>query len=108
MDLAGSESLGKSGAVDEQAKQAGTINQGLLVLRRVVDALAAKQAFIPYRDSKLTLLLQVKCQLCALVVVGFRFHFVSRLKACIGIERTVLSPAPKLLFAGVLGSKCAT
>lgn len=60
VDLAGSESLGKSGAVDEQAKQAGTINQGLLVLRRVVDALAAKQAFIPYRDSKLTLLLQVK------------------------------------------------
>jgi kinesin family protein 11 len=60
VDLAGSESLGKSGAVDEQAKQAGTINQGLLVLRRVVDALASRQAFVPYRDSKLTLLLQVK------------------------------------------------
>jgi kinesin family member 11 len=58
VDLAGSEDIGKSGAEDQRAKEAGSINQSLLVLGRVMRDLVAKESYIPYRDSKLTRLLQ--------------------------------------------------
>ena len=58
VDLAGSESVGRSGARQQRAKEAGKINQSLLTLGRVINALVGQRAFVPYRDSKLTRLLQ--------------------------------------------------
>lgn len=40
--------------------QTGKINQGNGALKRVVEAIANGDSYIPYRDSKLTMLLQVK------------------------------------------------
>ena len=57
-DLAGSESTKRSGAVNERAREAGNINQSLLTLGRVISALTEGHSHIPYRDSKLTRLLQ--------------------------------------------------
>ena len=58
VDLAGSESIGRSGAVDKRAREAGMINQSLLTLGRVINALVEGSQHIPYRESKLTRLLQ--------------------------------------------------
>ena len=58
VDLAGSEAIGRSGATDKRAREAGMINQSLLTLGRVISALVDKASHIPYRESKLTRLLQ--------------------------------------------------
>lgn len=58
VDLAGSEAIGRSGATDKRAREAGMINQSLLTLGRVISALVEKGPHIPYRESKLTRLLQ--------------------------------------------------
>jgi kinesin family protein 11 len=59
VDLAGSENVGRSGAVERRAKEAGMINQSLLTLGRVINALADRGGgHVPYRESKLTRLLQ--------------------------------------------------
>jgi kinesin family member 11 len=58
VDLAGSENISRSGAVKGQAREAGNINQSLLTLGRVITALVEKHPHVPYRDSKLTRLLQ--------------------------------------------------
>ncbi|OUM68205.1 hypothetical protein PIROE2DRAFT_24959, partial [Piromyces sp. E2] len=58
VDLAGSESIGRSGAENKQAREAGMINQSLLALGRVINSLVDKAQHIPYRESKLTRLLQ--------------------------------------------------
>ncbi|ETV97534.1 hypothetical protein H310_09448 [Aphanomyces invadans] len=58
VDLAGSECIGRSGARNARAREAGNINQSLLTLGRVITALVDKHPHVPYRDSKLTRLLQ--------------------------------------------------
>ena len=58
VDLAGSENIGRSGAVTKRAKEAGMINQSLLTLGRVINALVEHSPHIPYRESKLTRILQ--------------------------------------------------
>lgn len=58
MDLAGSENVGRSGAVDKRAREAGNINQSLLTLGRVITALVERTPHVPYRESKLTRILQ--------------------------------------------------
>lgn len=58
VDLAGSENIGRSGAQDKRAREAGNINQSLLTLGRVITALVEKRPHVPYRESKLTRLLQ--------------------------------------------------
>lgn len=58
VDLAGSECIGRSGARNVRAREAGSINQSLLTLGRVITALVDNHPHIPYRDSKLTRLLQ--------------------------------------------------
>ena len=59
VDLAGSENIGRSGAKDGRAREAGNINQSLLTLGRVITNLVERAPHIPYRESKLTRLLQV-------------------------------------------------
>lgn len=58
VDLAGSECIGKSGAKAGRAREAKNINKSLLTLGRVITALVEGDPHIPYRDSKLTRLLQ--------------------------------------------------
>ncbi|KAJ5233266.1 uncharacterized protein N7469_005032 [Penicillium citrinum] len=58
VDLAGSENIGRSGAENKRAAEAGLINKSLLTLGRVINALVDKGSHIPYRESKLTRLLQ--------------------------------------------------
>eukprot|EP00039_Didymoeca_costata_P014443 m.233541 g.233541 ORF g.233541 m.233541 type:complete len:1024 (-) comp16027_c2_seq10:1147-4218(-) len=58
VDLAGAENIGRSGAVKDRAREAGNINQSLLTLGRVITKLVEKAGHIPYRESKLTRLLQ--------------------------------------------------
>ena len=61
VDLAGSERLKRTGATGERAKEGISINCGLLALGNVISALgdkAKRGGHVPYRDSKLTRLLQ--------------------------------------------------
>lgn len=64
VDLAGSERLKKTGAVGNTMKEGININMGLLSLGNVISALTepskngAAKKHIPYRDSKLTRILQ--------------------------------------------------
>eukprot|EP00039_Didymoeca_costata_P004849 m.76581 g.76581 ORF g.76581 m.76581 type:complete len:888 (+) comp12565_c0_seq2:258-2921(+) len=57
VDLAGSEDISKSEATGITAVETAHINKSLLSLGRVIDALAANEKHIPYRDSKLTKLM---------------------------------------------------
>ncbi|XP_037086600.1 LOW QUALITY PROTEIN: kinesin-like protein KIF21A [Pollicipes pollicipes] len=61
VDLAGSERLKRTGATGDRAKEGISINCGLLALGNVISALgdeSRRVSHIPYRDSKLTRLLQ--------------------------------------------------
>lgn len=60
-DLAGSEKTEKTEATGQTLEEAKKINQSLSALGNVINALTeskGKGAFIPYRDSKLTRILQ--------------------------------------------------
>ena len=60
VDLAGSERQGKTGATGERLKEATKINLSLSALGNVISALVdGKTQHVPYRDSKLTRILQV-------------------------------------------------
>lgn len=64
VDLAGMERTTKTQSKGERLKEAGNINTSLLVLGRCIEAMRATQhnpsnkVMIPYRESKLTRILQ--------------------------------------------------
>jgi kinesin family protein 4/21/27 len=55
---AGSERAKRTGAEGARLREAININKGLLALAKVISALVDCQGHVPYRDSKLTRLLQ--------------------------------------------------
>lgn len=59
VDLAGSEKVGKTGASGQTLEEAKKINKSLSALGMVINALTdGKSTHVPYRDSKLTRILQ--------------------------------------------------
>ena len=64
VDLAGSEKAGQTGAVGDRLKEGCAINKSLTVLGQCISTLAdkamgkAKNTVVPYRDAKLTRILQ--------------------------------------------------
>jgi hypothetical protein len=58
VDLAGSERQSKTGATGNRLDEAKKINLSLTALSNVINALVENKTHIPYRDSKLTRLLQ--------------------------------------------------
>ncbi|XP_016878710.1 kinesin-like protein KIFC3 isoform X3 [Homo sapiens] len=58
VDLAGSERVGKSGAEGSRLREAQHINKSLSALGDVIAALRSRQGHVPFRNSKLTYLLQ--------------------------------------------------
>uniref|UniRef100_A0A673G2J9 Kinesin-like protein n=1 Tax=Sinocyclocheilus rhinocerous TaxID=307959 RepID=A0A673G2J9_9TELE len=58
VDLAGSEKVSKTGAEGAVLDEAKNINKSLSALGNVISALAEGTTYIPYRDSKMTRILQ--------------------------------------------------
>ncbi|KAE8297821.1 Kinesin-like protein KIFC3 [Larimichthys crocea] len=58
VDLAGSERIAKSGAEGSRLREAQCINKSLSALGDVINALRSKHAHVPFRNSRLTYLLQ--------------------------------------------------
>jgi len=58
IDLAGSENTNKSGVTGQGMKEAQNINKSLASLGDCISSLVAKSSHIPYRNSKLTMMLK--------------------------------------------------
>jgi len=58
VDLAGSEKVWQSGSVGGRLEEAKKINSSLSALGHVIEALADRRAHVPFRDSRLTRILE--------------------------------------------------
>ena len=58
VDLAGSERIDRSGVTGSRLKESVAINRSLSALTDVFTAISNKSAHVPFRNSKLTYLLQ--------------------------------------------------
>ncbi len=67
VDLAGSERAKRTKAQGQRFQEGIDINKGLLSLGNVINALAEGKAHVPYRDSRLTRMLQVRVGLLCVI-----------------------------------------
>ena len=77
MDLAGSERVSKSGSEGARMKEAQNINKSLSALGDVIHSLKNNSSHVPYRNSKLTYLLQESLGKCG--YISFYFNKLSLL-----------------------------
>lgn len=92
VDLAGSERVWKSGAEGERLKEAQNINRSLLALGDVIQALRARQTHIPFRNSRLTYLLQDS------LGKGSKTVMVVQVRLLNGRDGGILSPSLFIFF----------
>jgi hypothetical protein len=78
VDLAGSERAGKTGATGDRLKEAQHINTSLSALVNVIGCLSSGEKFVPYRNNKLTTLLQVMFFLSTVSVILMLTSFAGR------------------------------
>eukprot|EP00877_Chromochloris_zofingiensis_P005409 jgi/Chrzof1/1486/Cz10g09190.t1 len=108
IDLAGSERVGKSEASGERLIEAQHINKSLSALGDVMSALASKNNHVPFRNSKLTQLLQDS--LCGQAKVMMFMHIspeanmqsetVSTLKFATRVSEITLGQAKRNVESG--------
>ncbi|KAJ0407410.1 hypothetical protein ATCC90586_003820 [Pythium insidiosum] len=117
VDLAGSERANDTGAVGQQLRETGHINKSLYCLSQVIQAMAKHGGrqrgakFVPYRDSKLTMLLidslGGNCKTLMLACVNgatqFATESIRTLEFAMGVAKiknrptAVLNPHEKLI-----------
>ena len=76
VDLAGSERAAKTGATPEQLKEAQSINKSLSALGDVISALSSDASYVPYRNNKLTMLMQDSLGLKFLFCLSFTYQVI--------------------------------
>lgn len=95
VDLAGSERIGKSGAEGSRLREAQCINKSLSALGDVISALRSRQAHVPFRNSRLTYLLQDSLSGDSKTLMMVQ---VSPVEVLVSPPRSLLTPA---VFAGI-------
>jgi kinesin family member 11 len=73
VDLAGSENVSRSGARELRAREAGNINQSLLTLGRVINALVEAGIHVPYRCAEWSIL--IICGMILLLIIDAKTLF---------------------------------
>lgn len=74
VDLAGSERIGKTEADGDRLKEAQFINRSLSALGDCIHALTTHSPHVPFRNSKLTYLLQVCTPFLRLAAPHYRLY----------------------------------
>ncbi|DAZ95915.1 TPA: hypothetical protein N0F65_012626, partial [Lagenidium giganteum] len=112
VDLAGSERVNDTGAVGAQLRETGHINKSLYCLSKVIQAMnsKAKAKFVPFRDSKLTMVLIHDGKLsktlmlaCVNSAAQFATESIRTLEFAMGVAKiknrptTLLNPHEKLI-----------
>uniref|UniRef100_A0A8C8HUG7 Kinesin-like protein n=1 Tax=Oncorhynchus tshawytscha TaxID=74940 RepID=A0A8C8HUG7_ONCTS len=104
VDLAGSEKVSKTGAEGAVLDEAKNINKSLSSLGNVISALAEGSGYIPYRDSKMTRILQDSlggnCRTTIVICASPSAYNESETKSTLMFgQRWAHSLAPKVTFS---------
>ncbi|XP_053458671.1 kinesin-like protein KIFC3 isoform X3 [Nycticebus coucang] len=107
VDLAGSERVGKSGAEGSRLREAQHINKSLSALGDVIAALRSRQGHVPFRNSKLTYLLQdsLSGDSKTLMVVQNTSETLYSLKFAERVRSVELGPGPRRAELGSWSSQ---
>lgn len=92
VDLAGSERVIRSEATGDRLREAQHINKSLSALGDVIFALSQKSSHVPYRNSKLTQVLQSSLGIFSTIVTSQNFSLVCfpAYSSIIGLDASVL------------------
>jgi hypothetical protein len=102
VDLAGSERVKRTKAQGARLREGIDINKGLLALGNVINALSEGKSHIPYRDSKLTRMLQVSTLVFSLSSAS---HCTNPFKAVLGWGPLISTRCISMLLRLVPGSQ---